>query len=101
MFGINSGNFYREDGSGTTAITSALNDYWYHIRIVFRGSYGINYEGLTSTYTWKVFIDGAEYGNYTFVNNQDVEWFRPSIVAIIGITVIITAIIAYRKPTRK
>lgn len=77
-FDISSGNFEVVTGSGTQNLTSAINDQWYHIKIVFRASYGSTYEGLISTYTWKVFIDTYEYGAYTFMNNQDVEWIRAS-----------------------
>ena len=41
---------------------------WYHIRIDFEASTG-GYEGLTQ-YTWRVYIDGIEYGDYSFENNQ-------------------------------
>ena len=78
VFGINGGNFYREEGSGITAISSALSNTWYHIKIIFRASYVSTYESLSSSYTWKVFINGVENGIYTFVNNQDIEWFRAS-----------------------
>jgi len=76
-FRIDGGSFEREDGSGVQSIASASNNQWYHVKIVFRGSYGSSYEGLSSTFTWKAFIDGTEYGSYTFVNNQDMELFRP------------------------
>ncbi len=75
---INSGNFQYIDNTGTHTISSAptpVVDTWYHIRFDFRGSYGSTYEGLTNQYTYKIYINGIDYGPYTYATN-DVNRFH-------------------------
>ncbi|MFW9819841.1 MAG: hypothetical protein ACFFE5_09545, partial [Candidatus Thorarchaeota archaeon] len=84
---INNDNFEVQTGTGTHIIRSASDNQWYHIKIVFRASYGNAYQGLTSTYTWKLYIDGVQYGDYAFQVNQDVEGFRAS-TANLGASVV-------------
>lgn len=57
------------NGSGWNNICFIQNDTWYHIRIDFACSIG-GYESLGS-YSWKVYVDGVQYGDYSFINNRN------------------------------
>jgi hypothetical protein len=49
---------------------------WYHIRFDFRGSYSSEYSGLTSQYTYFIYINTIRYGPFTYEENGDVDTFQ-------------------------
>jgi hypothetical protein len=87
---VSASNFMYSDDSGNHDISGAPTpqiNRWYHIRFDFRGSYGSTYQGLTSQYTYKIYIDGVEYGPYNFASNNDPNRFQAhTAVAASGVT---------------
>ncbi|MBA7622878.1 hypothetical protein ES703_30265 [subsurface metagenome] len=47
---------------------TALDNKWYHMKVDFECTTG-GYTGL-SQFTWRVYIDGIQYGDYSFWNNE-------------------------------
>ena len=66
---ISGGNLRSHNAGGVTIIAALTNRILYHISVRFRGS-GAAYQGLNNN-EYEVWIDGIEYGPYTFVNNVD------------------------------
>lgn len=60
------------DNDGTQSLVASNSDQWYHVKIEFRASGGA-YKDFANTFEFRVFIDGTEYGDYTFDNNYDVN----------------------------
>ena len=73
IFAFREVSFDYHDGAWHDIKAPALDDTWYHIKILFEcGIAGL--EGLAQ-YTWRVFIDQVEYGDYGFDNDQpQVDW---------------------------
>jgi hypothetical protein len=64
-----SGKFQYYNGSFNDIGKSAVIDTWYHINISFECS-NSGYVGLSSD-TWRVYIDGVKYGDFTFSADRD------------------------------
>jgi len=70
LISINTDLFrYRGDSGWQSTGKTALDNTWYHIRIDFECSID-GYKGL-GQYEFKFFIDGEEFGNYGFWNDED------------------------------
>ena len=49
---------------------------WYHVRFDFRGSYSSEYSGLSSQYTYFIYINMIKYGPFTYEENGDLDTFQ-------------------------
>jgi hypothetical protein len=49
---------------------------WYHVRFDFRGSYPYEYSGLTSQYSYFIYINMIRYGPFTYEESEDVGTFH-------------------------
>ena len=65
-FIIDLDKFRYDDGAVKDIGLAALDNTWYHIRIAFRCAGADAYEDLAED-TWKVWINGVEYGDYDFI----------------------------------
>ncbi|MBN1801773.1 MAG: hypothetical protein JW891_09725, partial [Candidatus Lokiarchaeota archaeon] len=52
---------------------SHVSNQFYHISIRFRCSFGNSYEGLSDQYTWRVYINGMEFGEFSMSTILDVD----------------------------
>ena len=57
------------NGTDWKNIKIVLDNTWYHIRVDFECTTGA-YQGL-SQYSWRTFVDGVQYGDYSFINNRN------------------------------
>jgi len=76
---IDSNQFLFTNSSGSYPIPGAPNpqiNTWYHVRFDFRGSYSSEYSGLTSQYTYFIYINTIRYGPFTYEENDDVGTFQ-------------------------
>ncbi|KKN36306.1 hypothetical protein LCGC14_0774850 [marine sediment metagenome] len=64
------GTFRYEDSTGLHDTTKILSDNtWYHVEIAFECTTG-SYRGLSQD-TWRIVIDGEQFGDFTFSDNVD------------------------------
>ncbi|MBD3216421.1 MAG: hypothetical protein GF311_27660, partial [Candidatus Lokiarchaeota archaeon] len=73
------GEFKYYDNTGIHTLSGAPTpqvDEWYHIRYEFRGSSTNEHKGLTSQYTYKIYINGEEFGPFEFATNIDPDTFH-------------------------
>ena len=88
---VSNGNFMYTNNTGNHDISGAPTpqiNTWYHIRFDFRGSYGSTYQGLTSQYTYRIYIDGVAYGPYNYATTNDLNRFLVhTSIAATGVTI--------------
>ncbi|MHA2402699.1 MAG: DUF2341 domain-containing protein, partial [Candidatus Kariarchaeaceae archaeon] len=79
-FTVGGNSFLYDNNTGTgvewITITGGINaNQWYHISLSYRCTGAPSYQGLTEG-TWKVFIDGVEYGNFDLFTDEGPSYLQ-------------------------